>query len=522
MRPLVVSLLVLPLSAAAQAPTPTWSTDVACIVFSHCAPCHREGGAGHFALTSYSDAYPYRDDIRDATQQRLMPPWPPDEGYRSLAHERLLTQEEVDLIAAWVNSGAPEGDPALAPPPPTFVSDWVIVQPDITARMEEYVVPPSSNDNYRCFVLPINNPTDSYITGYEVIPGNTSAVHHVLVFADATGQAAQLDAADPEPGYAGFGGIGVPGVELVGEWVPGASPYFTPAGMGLPLPANADLVIQVHYPAGSSFALDSTRVNLQLAQGNLRQLSLDPILNHMSTLVNGPLVIPAGQVRTFHTQYTVPISATITAIAPHAHLVCTRMKAFAVRPGNDTVPLIDIPEWDFRWQGVYPFRQPIHLPPGTVLHGEATYDNTAANPDNPNDPPQQVTQGEATTDEMLLVFFAWTPGTAADTAIVVDTAMHTPHHLDCLPNTPLAMPVHPVSAPPRVHPSPAADEVRFTGLVHPGMLELHDGSGRLLVSSPVRDGTLVLDVRQLPPGVHQAVVRDAQGVIVQQVRVLKR
>lgn len=523
MRHLLTTVLVLPLAVAAQTPTPTWSADIACIVFSHCAPCHREGGAGHFPLTSFVEAFPYRNDIRDATQLRLMPPWPPDEDYRSLAHERLLTPDEVDLIAAWVNGGAPEGDPNLAPPPPVFASDWVIAQPDITARMEEYVVPPSSNDNYRCFVLPINNPTDRFITGFEVVPGNTAVVHHVLVFTDETGQAAQLDAGDPEPGYASFGGIGVSGAKLVGEWVPGADPYFTPPGMGLPLPANADLVIQVHYPAGSTFALDSTRVNLQLSPGGfVREMALDPILEHGATLIDGPLVIPPNVVKTFHNQYTVPIPATITAIGPHAHLLCTRMKAYAVLPGNDTLPLIDIPEWDFRWQGLYAFREPIFLPTGTVLHGEATYDNTTANPDNPNVPPQWVTLGEATTDEMMLFYFGWTFGFASDTLIMVDTTAHAAHHLDCEPSTPVGLPDRAELADPLVHPVPADDQVLLSGLAGPGTLELRDAAGRLCGRWSVRGHAHALDLQNVKSGAYVALLRDERGQVVQRVRVLKR
>lgn len=523
MRHLSPFLLAAPLVAWAQTPTPTWSADIACIVYSHCTPCHREGGAGHFPLTAYTEAFPYRNDIRDATQLRLMPPWPPDEGYRSLAHERLLTQAEVDLIAAWVNGGAPEGDPGLAPPPPVHTSDWAIAQPDITVRMEDYVVPPSTNDDYRCFVLPINNPTDRSITGFEVVPGNTAVVHHVLVFTDVTGQAAQLDAGDPEPGYSSFGGIGVAGAKLVGEWVPGAEPYFAPSGMGLPLPANADLVIQVHYPAGSTAELDSTRINLQLASGGfVREMALDPVLEHSITMTDGPLVLPPNTVKTFHNQYTVPLPVTITAIGPHAHLLCTRMKAFAVLPGNDTLPLIDIPAWDFRWQGLYAFRHPIHLPVGTVLHGEATYDNTTANPDNPNDPPQWVGLGEATTDEMMLFYFGWTLGSATDTLIVVDSTAHTPHHLDCAPATALALPDMTWAEALAVRPVPADEEALITGLAGAGTLELRDGAGRLCGRWPVRGTTQAIDLHGLNSGAYVALLHDEHGRVLQHARLLKR
>lgn len=415
--------------------TPTWNGDVACIVQSHCAPCHHDGGPGHFELLTFADAYYWRNELAFATSERLMPPWPPDPAYRSLAHERTLTQDEVDLIAAWVNGGAPIGDGA-EPEPPVFTNEAVITDPDITTVMEDYAIPPSTADNYRVFVLPITNPTDRYITGIEVVPGNTEMVHHVLVFQDTSGQARVLDEQDIEPGYSSFGDVGVPSAKLIGMWVPGAQPVFTPPGMGIKLLAGADLVIQVHYPASSAPESDATRINIQLSPGGfVRDIAIDPVLDHLFAITDGPLIIPPNQVRTFHSQYTVPLPATITAIGPHAHLVARSMRAYAVLPNTDTIPLIDIPRWDFRWQGLYDFRRPIHLPVGTVLHGEATYDNTTDNPNNPNDPPDWITLGEATTDEMMLFYFAYTLGLPSDSLIVVDDGPHAPHYLDCQAST---------------------------------------------------------------------------------------
>src|SRR4030095_15977342 len=99
-----------------------------------------------------------------------MPPWPPDENYRSLAHERVLTQDEIDIIAAWASGGGPEGDPGNAPAPPVFPSDWVISSPDITVKMPDYTIPSISEDLYRAFVIPSGNTVDQFIKGFEVVP----------------------------------------------------------------------------------------------------------------------------------------------------------------------------------------------------------------------------------------------------------------------------------------------------------------------------------------------------------------
>jgi hypothetical protein len=506
--PMKIPLSVLCLAATishAVAQTPTWHEDISCIVYTHCTPCHHEGGAAHFGLETYQEAHWARYEIKDATQVRYMPPWPPDPNYRALAHERVLTQEEIDLIAAWVDGGAPEGDPANALPIPTYDDGWVITDPEITAIMDEFVIPSSTSDLYRCFVLQVDNPEDRYITGIEVIPGNSSMVHHVLVYQDNTGLAQQLDAQDPAPGYTSFGGIGVPSAKLLGAWVPGSGPFFTPEGMGIKLLAGADVVIQVHYPANSSSTeMDSTRVNLRMTDDpSIRNLSIEAVLGHtLPTLQNGPLMIPAGQVRTFHSRYTVPAAMTATAIAPHAHLICTSMWSFAVLPNGDTIPLIDIPNWDFSWQDFYSFRNPIHVPAGTQLHGYATYDNTANNPNNPNSPPQLVTLGEATTDEMMLFFFAYTPGSYQDTLIVVDDGTGPAYYNECTPSMQVGVDEAHDAPLFRAWPSPAREEL----FVHPGgragVIRLLDPSGRVVQQVRAHGDVQRLEVGHLAGGIY--------------------
>lgn len=514
-------LCTLMLNGIALAQTPTWSDDIACIVNSHCSPCHREDGPGHFDLITYADAYYWRNEMQAATSSRFMPPWPPDQDYRPMAHERTLTQAEIDLIAQWVQAGAPEGDPANAPPPPVFNNALQIPEPDLTAIMDEFVIPSSSNDQYRCFVLDVENPTDRFITGMEVIPGNTSMVHHVLVFQDTTGEARLLDDQDITPGYASFGGIGVDDAKLIGAWVPGEQAFFTPQGMGIKLFADADIVIQVHYPASSVSEVDSTRINLQMSDSQyLRSLSIDPVLEHFWTLTDGPLVIPPNEVRTFHSEFEVPFPSTIVSIAPHAHLVCTSMKSFAVLPSGDTIPLIDIPQWDFRWQGHYSFRNPIHLPTGTMLHGEATYDNTEDNPFNPNTPPAWVTWGEATTDEMMLFYFAWVIGIPADENIVIDDQEHMEHHMDCIP---AMVGLHEGEEIPafQVWPSPA-NELLFIGADgYTGEILLHDGLGRVVERMVMTRTQRTIDVSDLSSGHYMIEFRESGGGIARRKVVLE-
>ena len=68
--------------------------------------------------------------------------------------------------------------------------------------------------------------------------------------------------------------------------------------------------------------------------------------------------------------------------------------AFAITPNGDTIPLIKIKKWDFRWQYYYTFKQPVKIGSGTTIHVYGTFDNTDKNPFNPNHPPKLVLQGE--------------------------------------------------------------------------------------------------------------------------------
>ncbi len=429
---LLPTFLLISLNLSAQ----TWADDIACIVYSHCSKCHSPGNIAPISLMNYAEAYDARYGIQGAVTSRVMPPWKSDPTFAHHVGERLLTDEEIALIDAWVNNGAPEGIVGNAPPPPVFASTEEIQNPDLTVQIPTYTIPSVlQNDLYRVFAIPASLPGSRFITGIEVIPGNRSVVHHVLVYQDSTGQALAQDAADPLPGYTAFGGIGVFGAKLIGAWVPGSGAEFFPTNMGIRLPQNTAIVLQIHYPVDGAGQVDSTRINFQLSDGSLREVAIAPVLNHSTSMTNGPLTVPANQVKTFQEQYTVPVQVTLLAVAPHAHLICTSMKAFGITFQGDTIPMIDIPEWDFHWQGSYNFQKPIKIPPLTKLVGFATYDNTVNNPDNPNSPPQTVNLGEATTDEMMLFYFSYTGYQPGDENMVIDTSSHTPHHLDCETNT---------------------------------------------------------------------------------------
>lgn len=467
-------------SMLANAQVATWADQAACVIYTRCTGCHNPNGiAKNQSFVDYNDAISYAQEIDSFVQHNIMPPWPPDKNYQTYAHEKVLTQEEKDVIHNWVVNGTPQGNMQNAPTPPVYSSTAIITNPDVTAQMQLYQIPPISADLYRCFVIQNVNAVDKFISGLEVIPGNRNIVHHVLVYADQGNTVVNLDNADPAPGYSAFGGIGSNTAELLGVWAPGGEANFFPSGMGIKLMANSHIILQVHYPVGTSGQWDSTKVNLQWStSGFTREVAIDPILNH-GNLNEGFLYIPADSIRKFTCNYFVPLNATILACAPHMHLVGTEIRARGITPANDTLKMIDIPKWDFHWQNMYWFRKPMKVPQGTVLHSEAIYNNTSSNPFNPNSPPQPVYLGEATTDEMMLIYFYWTLYFPGDENIIVDTSTSVASYNGC--NFSLGGTENWLQSQFAIFPNPASDMVNINvGWSEVYTITVYDVAGRVV------------------------------------------
>ena len=419
-------IFVIGVFSAIKAQAPTWANDIAPIVYNNCSKCHRTGGIAPFTLLSYSDAYNNRFGIQADTKSGIMPPWSPDSHYTSLANERILTDVQKKAISDWVSAGAPAGDLTKAPPAPTYSSIGEIATPNLVLTIPPYNVN-TSTDLYRCFAIPSNLLNDQFVTDIEVLPGNRRVVHHVLAFQDTTQSLLKQNAKDGQPGYTNFGGTGSNLSKLIFGWVPGQGKTSFPRGLGVKLKKNTVIVLQVHYPGGTNNQVDSTRIVFKYATNStgMRELSTEPILNHLLNITPA-LNIPANTVKSFTESFNIPVDVTILSVAPHMHLIGRNFKVYGLQPGGDTLRLINVPNWDFHWQGSYQFKNALKIPAGTTLKAEANYDNTPNNPYNPNSPPKNVTLGENTTDEMMLVYFQYMLYQKGDENIVIDSSRFTP------------------------------------------------------------------------------------------------
>jgi len=413
--------LLAALTTTAQAQFPTWVDDVAPIVHTHCARCHHNGGPGPFPLLTYEDVFFTANMDVHVMQDGEMPPWPADPEYRHFLGENVLSDQDVTLFTEWYETGMAYGDETVVVELPDFgPSGSLLESVDFVADFPEYTLQ-SDSEEYRWFVVSTEFEETKYIQAVEVIPGLPGAVHHADIFVDVTGQSAALDAADPLPGFNGSTGWPT-NTTYINAWQPGALPARYPDGWGIPVPPGADLVIEIHYGPDFGGQTDDTVMNLEWVdetETEIRPISVGWLLGN-GAMTDGPLVIPPNQMSTFHQEAVLFNSdQSLLSICPHMHLLGKSYQVWMETPNGDSIPLIDIPQWQFEWQFYYRFLSPVHVPAGTVFKTEGVYDNTVWNPLNPNDPPEEVSYGSLTTDEMFLVYFIWSSYQEGDENLVL-------------------------------------------------------------------------------------------------------
>lgn len=383
-------------------PGPTFARDIAPIAYKNCSPCHRPGESGPFPLLTWQDFSRRKEQVLEVIQRRIMPPWLPARQKHSFANERRLTDAEIALFEKWISAGAPEGEAKDLPAEPEWVAGWRLGQPDLIVTMpEDYELTPEGPDTYRNFVMPIPIVQTQFIAAVEFRPGNDKAVHHAFIRFDKTSNSRKKDAEDSEPG---FSGLHSPGTEVPDgffmSWQPGKVPAKYPAGLCWPLAPGTDLVIQEHLRHTGKPEKVRSEVGFYFATA---PPSITPAKLYLQ---NTKISIPAGATNhVVEDSINVPVDIQILGILPHAHYLAKSVESFARLPSGRKEPLLNIPRWDFNWQGDYAYKTPVMIPAGSTLHMRVTYDNSTNNPQNPSNPPKPVQYGLQSTDEMAEVWF---------------------------------------------------------------------------------------------------------------------
>ena len=493
MYKLLLIVLILFCGIGLHSQTPTWSENIAQIIYDNCSRCHRDGQIAPFELMSYSDAVDNADDITDAVSSGEMPPWPANPEYRHFAYEAILSDDEIQAIVDWVENGTPSGNLAEAPAPPTFPDTGTQLETvDFTVAMEPYTLQ-YNVDEWRWFA--IENPFDYpiYVNAIEVIPGLPELVHHADISYDLSGNTAAFDAMDPLSGF--NNDTGYPNYDYyMNAWMAGGNVVRYPEDWGIEVLPNSDFVFEIHYGPGGQGQTDSTKMHLQFVADPENFRSVNPVW-----LTNGPddgnLFIPANQVSTFTQQSGVIWSEkSMISICPHQHMLGDSFKVWLETVEGDSIPLVDIPHWDFHWQMYYTFLYPQHIPVGSRVKAMASYDNTSANEDNPNDPPINVWGGPQTTDEMMMVYAIWANYQPGDENLLLDSTYVPVSHPESIIENSID-----------IYPNPASDHLYvspFGWETYGAQLSIYNTLGRELMSSTFDGGVQRFDISNLVPGLY--------------------
>jgi mono/diheme cytochrome c family protein/peroxiredoxin len=360
----------------------TYARDVAPILQDRCQACHRPGQAGPFALLTYADARSHAAMIREVVDEFRMPPWHADPRFGQFANDRSLSAREQATLLAWVEQGVPPGDPADLPPPKTFPKGWSIGTPDlIVATPEPFAVPAEGAVAIQKFRVRTGLTEERWVQAAEAQPGDRAVVHHIFVY---------VDKPDPDPTNRKHDWTC-----LVG-YAPGDMPSVFPPGVAKRIPAGADLLFEVHYTPVGRLRFDRSRVGLIFARGPVTREAITKGIPQRS------LRIPPG-VSNFEARaaHTFPKDVRLLSLMPHMHLRGKDFQYTARYPDGTSEVLLSVPSYDFAWQSVYRLAEPKRLPRGTRIECLAHFDNSAANPANP-DPTRTVTWGDQVWDEMMI------------------------------------------------------------------------------------------------------------------------
>lgn len=364
----------------------TYASHVSKILTERCQNCHHKGTAAPFSLLTYDDAVNWSAMIREVVTEKRMPPWHADPRFGKFSNDCSLTSQELETVVTWIDQGTPEGDKSKIPAAKTYSDGWMIGKPDVVFELpEEVKVQSTGTVRYKYFLTKTNFKEDTWIEAAEARPGNRAVVHHIIVFYRVPGMTGKLDDS------------------WVVAYAPGSKPLELKDVLARKIPAGAELIWQVHYTPTGKEELDRSQLAFKFYTGK------EPPKHNVRTrgLYNRRLSIPPED-----PHYRVASSmkfreeTTILAFMPHMHV---RGKSFEYKlkyPDGRQEIALSVPQYDFNWQNSYVLEKPLVVPAGAELECVAYFDNSAANPANP-DPKDTVRWGEQTWNEMMIGYFEY-------------------------------------------------------------------------------------------------------------------
>ena len=377
------------------AASPTFSKEVAPILFAKCAECHRPGSIAPMSLLTYDDARPWARAMKQKVVSREMPPWGADPHIGTFANDPSLTDVQIATIVAWADAGAPEGNRAEMPVPPAFVEGWAMGKPDLIFEfVEPFKVPADGTVPYTYVTVPTNLKEDIWITALEYKPTDRRVLHHIISdLVEGNGKPTPKPSLTKDPSRKELGGIG--------GYVPGRQDTEFDEGTARRIPAGADIVLQMHYTTIGQPVTDRLQIGVKIAKEPPTKLRSAA----GGSMPNVTFVIPPGNPNyEVSAQKAITRDTYLTTLYPHMHVRGKDVKYTLSYPDGREEVLLSVPKYDFNWQLTYKLAEPKLMPAGATLKVIAHFDNSKNNRFNP-DPTATVKWGDQTWEEMLIGYF---------------------------------------------------------------------------------------------------------------------
>ncbi len=415
----------------------TYSKDIAPLIQVNCAPCHHPGGGAPFSLLSYEDVKKRSKFIKEVVQSRYMPPWRADNNYVHFANDRSLANNEIQKIVQWVDNKTPKGKEDKTSTEITTVASATKYnrKPDMVLKIDEsFVVKGDNAERFVVFKIPFELKDTANIEAIEFFSNNNKLVHHANYgIHEVADPAIDIHKTDP---YVNLSEQGPDKYEqykpyrktitYYGGWIPGTTFEYYPDEFGWVMPKRGVILVTVHFAPiavneesnfGINLFFKKTPVTrpvkvISFGSGGIGERQITP-----------SFYIKPNETKKFTLEVTNPGSdLSVMYVWPHMHYIGKDFKAYIIKPGGDTIRLVHIPDWDFRWQEIYRFKKLVKVPQGSVMHIEGLYDNTAENPANPFKPPQTIASvgSMKSTDEMMTLMMVFLPYKEGDENISLE------------------------------------------------------------------------------------------------------
>lgn len=363
--------------------------DVEPIIRQNCVGCHRSNGTAPFTLSNYGSLKRRSKVIKAVLEDRVMPPWSPDNSYSTFVGAPPLNDSTRRLVIHWLDQNCPRGQEAPSPdlegltsPSPGAVIE---LANDTSFRLTSEV------DAYTYQVMDPQLEQDLKLSSIDFRSNNPQIIHHRTLFLDTTNffQSAGLI---QEPKGEDFDKL----IPLM-AWSKGMIPYVLSDDFYIGVPAGAKLMMQTHYEGnGNVGEKEKTWLNLNLSESQGRQIDFE-VVNKFDILY------PPHEISTETISYAVEDSISLLGLIPHLHYLARKLECFAITEDNEKINLLHIPDWNYYFQGQYIFEHPVLVPAHSTIYMNVVIDNSERNPYQPNNPIRPVTYQQSSNDEMLVL-----------------------------------------------------------------------------------------------------------------------